>query len=165
METILDMKFLVDAMLGKLARFLRIFGYDTIYADDLNEHFKTESIPDDLLKQYAEENDLIIITKDLPFHKRITKKSIYLKGEGVYNYLKQLKVEFGLQYNFDAVTARCSVCNSGLEKVKKKEQIKDKIEPESYKHHNKFYQCLSCEKIFWKGSHLKDILKKIEKID
>ena len=61
------MKFLVDAMLGKLVHFLRIFGYDTVYADELETYFNMTPVSDEKLLEYAEKENRIIITKDLPF--------------------------------------------------------------------------------------------------
>ena len=71
------MKFLVNSMLGKLARFLRIFGYDTIYANDLIDLFKVNPVPDEMLIDYARKNDRFIITKDLPLYKSYKDKTIY----------------------------------------------------------------------------------------
>ena len=85
------MKFLVDAMLGKLARFLRIFGYDTVYANDLIEYYNINPVPDINLKDYAQLTNRIVITKDLPFYKKIMDNAIFLEGEGIYSYLNQLK--------------------------------------------------------------------------
>jgi uncharacterized protein with PIN domain len=152
------MKFLTDAMLGRLTRLLRIFGYDATYAEDIET-----SAPDSTLLEYAIKEDLIILTKDYPFHKRAGERSIYLTGEDVYDYLQQLKDEIGLQYNFDMQIARCSVCNSTLHSVEK-ELIKDEVKSETYKYYDKFFQCNNseCKKIYWKGSHIDDILKKLD---
>ena len=158
------MKFLVDAMLGKLARFLRIFGYDTIYANDLEEQFQLSPVPDSKLLDYAKENDRIIITRDLPFHKMAgNDRSVYLEGNGVYNYLKQLKDTLNIDYEFILKDARCSVCNGILEKVNDNNSIKDQVENDTLKHYNTFFQCLDCKKIYWKGSHIKKIMKELKK--
>ncbi|MFX0005015.1 MAG: DUF5615 family PIN-like protein, partial [Promethearchaeota archaeon] len=74
------MKFLVDSMLGKLTRFLRIFGYNAVYANELIDFFKKDPVPDELLIEYASNNDRIIITKDLPLFMRYKEKSILLNG-------------------------------------------------------------------------------------
>ncbi|MCK4780850.1 MAG: DUF5615 family PIN-like protein, partial [Candidatus Lokiarchaeota archaeon] len=76
------MKFLADSMLGKLARFLRIFGFDTIYANDLIDYFKMDPVPDEKLIEYANKDDRIIITKDYPLYKNYKEKSVYLRGKG-----------------------------------------------------------------------------------
>jgi len=114
------MKFLADAMLGKLARFLRIFGYDTIYASDLIDCYHANPVPDKKLNEYAVRSNRIVITKDLQFYKEIKENAILLEGEGVYNYLNQLKRKLNLNYDFNMEKTRCSVCNTMLKKVNNK---------------------------------------------
>ena len=159
------LKFLVDAMLGKLSRFLRIFGYDTVYANDLKDNLNSNPIPDDKLKQYAKETNRIIITKDSHFYNISKTRSIFLQGEGIYNYLNQLKNKLDLIYEFDFKKARCSVCNSPLEKVNEKKNIKKFVLEETYKNYSEFYQCISpkCKKVFWNGPHILDITTKLKK--
>ena len=120
-------KFLVDAMLGRLARFLRIFGYDTLYANDLEKKYGIIPISDKRLLEYALKDGRIIITRDNLFHKKAGDHSIYLTGVGIYNYLAQLKQKIDLNFNFDMNHARCSVCNSPLEKIQDKERIKHEL--------------------------------------
>jgi uncharacterized protein with PIN domain len=159
------MKFLVDAMLGKLVHFLRIFGYDTVYADELETYFNMTPVSDDKLLEYAEKENRIIITKDLPFYNKIRANSVLLKGEGVYNYLNQLKLKLNLDYQFQIHRARCSICNSALEKVTKKSNIKEEVLTQTYNNYDEFYQCSNpdCGKIYWNGPHINDILNKIKK--
>ena len=159
------MKFLVDAMLGKLARFLRIFGYDALFANDLVEVFDIDPIPDERLLTYAQQSNRVIITKDYPFYKQIKGKAIYLEGEGVYNYLNQIQEHLGLKLEFSIGKARCTVCNSPLKRIEEKSDIKDHVLQETYIQFNEFYQCinLKCKKIYWKGSHIDDIENKLAK--
>ncbi|MHA1781887.1 MAG: DUF5615 family PIN-like protein [Promethearchaeota archaeon] len=159
------MKFLVDAMLGKLARFLRIFGYDTVFANDLKSYYNVDPVPDDLLKEYAENNNRIIITKDYPFYKRVKKKIVFLEGHNVYDYLKQLKAKLGLEFSFNMEKARCSECNSPLRRVTNISEISNKLEPGTLKNYTQFYQCLNpkCKKIYWEGSHILDILSRMRR--
>ena len=159
------MKFLVDAMLGRLARFLRIFGYDTVYANDLIDYFKVDPVSDEKLKEYAQKNNRIIITKDYPLSKSFRNKSLYLRGEGVYNYLNQLKNRLGLNFDFKIERARCSNCNSPLKKIKDKSLIKDNVLKDTFNHYDEYFQCsnLDCKKVYWKGTHIEDIENKLEK--
>jgi uncharacterized protein with PIN domain len=158
------MKFLVDAMLGKLARFLRMFGYDTIYANDLIDFFGLDPVPDPKLIEYATSTNRMIITKDVLLHKNCIENSIYLEGKGVYNYLDQLKEQLGLSFKFNIERARCSICNSILRKVKDKKDIEQLIMQETFNYYHEFFQCknLECGKIYWKGSHIEDIERRIE---
>lgn len=159
------MKFLADAMCGKLKTFLRIFGYDTVYADDLEEVFNISPVPDKMLAEYAIKNDRIIITRDYPFYKKFKDRSIYLEGEGVYNYLSQLKLKFNLEYDFNIKKARCSICNSILKKINDKNQIINEVKPQTLKQFENFYQCTNpkCKKVFWKGSHIEKIMSRLKK--
>ncbi len=157
------MKFLADAMLGKLTRFLRIFGFDTIYANDLIDYFQLDPVPDEKLIEYAKRNERIIITKDYGLYKHYTEKSIFLRGEGIYNYLKQLNRQCDLKFKFSLKRARCSICNSQLQRVENKNSIKKLVLVETYNNYDEFYQCLNlqCKKIFWQGSHIEDIEYKL----
>ena len=159
------MKFLVDSMLGKLSRFLRMFGYDTVYANDLIDVFKLDPVPDEKLIEYAKKSDRYIITKDYLLFKRYNEKSLHLKGEGTYNYLNQLKKNPRLEFNFKIEQARCSKCNSELKKIEDKQQIKYLVLKETFNHYDEFFKCLNprCKKIYWKGSHIEDIVKRIGK--
>jgi uncharacterized protein with PIN domain len=159
------MKFLVNSMLGKLTRFLRIFGYDTIYANDLIKYFNVDPVPDDLLIEYANRHNRTIITKDLFLYKRYKGNSIFLKGEGIYNYLHQLNKQFGLNFEFNIKQARCSICNFPLERVENKISIKNDVLKETYNHFNEFYQCSNhqCKKVYWEGTHIEDIENKLGK--
>jgi len=165
MLKLFNMKFLVDSMLGKLTRFLRIFGYDTLYANELIDFFKIDPVPDDFLIEYANNDDRIIITKDFHLFNRNKEKSILLKGEGIYNYLHQLNTQYGLTFEFNINRARCSLCNSQLKRVKNKVSIKNEVLKKTYHHFNEFYQCsnLQCKKVYWQGSHIEDIEYKLGK--
>jgi uncharacterized protein with PIN domain len=154
------MKFLVDSMLGRLARFLRIFGYDTVYANDLVDYFKVDPVPDELLVDYAKENKRLFITKDYPLYKSNKKELIFLQGNGIYNYLQQLSKELKLEFKFNLNHARCSICNSSLKQISKI-SAKNLLLKETYNNYNEFYQCSNCRKVYWKGSHIEDIEKKI----
>ncbi|TXT61990.1 MAG: hypothetical protein BAJALOKI3v1_700011 [Promethearchaeota archaeon] len=158
------MKFLTDSMFGKLTRFLRIFSYDTVYANDLIDVYELDPIPDDILREFAEKTNRIVITRDYPFHNKIPDKSIYLEGEGVYNFLKQLKEKLDLEYNIDMQHARCSLCNSELKKIENKNEIKDELNESTYLYYDTFYQCVNpeCQKIFWNGPHIEEIKRRLK---
>jgi len=154
------MKFLVDSMLGKLARLLRIFGYDTVYAEEVEK-----SAPDSKLLDYAIENDRIIITRDLPFHKKARDRSFYVDNLDAYENLLKLEKELNLKLDFSMENARCSVCNSILEEIEDKKSLTNEIESETFHNYDHFYTCLNpkCNKIYWRGSHIDKIINKLKK--
>ncbi len=158
------MKFLTDAMLGKLTRFLRILGFDTIYANDLIDLYSINPVPDEKLSEFAVRSNRIVITKDLQFYNRIKEHAFLLEGEGVYNYLNQLRQYLNVVYEFKIEKARCSVCNATLKKVSNKNSIKELVKLETFKTYNEFFQCNNpcCKKIFWNGPHIADIIKNLK---
>ncbi len=145
------MKFLVDHMLGKLAKYLRFLGYDTYYP-------KNRMSDDDLIK-IAKDEGRIIITRD----KELARRSggFYVPSE---NYLEQLKMVIE-RYNLkdDMMLTRCSICNEILVPVNK-ERVKDKIPPYVYEHQNEFYICPKCGRVYWWGTHTERIERTIRNI-
>ncbi len=160
------MKFLTDCMLGRLSRFLRIFGYDTIYAKDLEESEKIPA-PDELLVEFAKKENRIILTKDKLLSRKAFPKSLFLEGEDVYLYLKQIKKKFSSKFQFNIESARCSVCNSTLIPISNKEDIKSLVNDGTFNSIKEFYQCSNqnCTKIYWHGTHIEDILSKIKNLE
>lgn len=152
-------------MFGKLTRFLRMFGYDAVYAGELRDYFGTNPIPDKKLLKYAKSHNRIIITRDFPFYKIAgDERAVYIDGEDVYKNLRKLKHKLNLSYNIKMIDARCSVCNSPLVKIEK-ERVEDLINQNTFKYFHEFYQCQNCGKIFWKGSHIERIIKNLKEYD
>ena len=153
------MKFLTDSMFGKLTRLLRIFGHDTVYAEEI-----MKSAPDSELLKYALDNDRIILTRDRPFSEIAKQNSIYLEDIDAYVNLLWLQREMDLTLDFSIKNARCSACNSNLEKIEDRESIRDQIMVETFNNFQDFYMCLNpkCKKIYWRGSHIEKIISKLK---
>jgi hypothetical protein len=154
------MKFLTDSMFGKLTRLLRIFGHDTVYAEEI-----MKSAPDSELLKHAIKHDRIILTRDKPFHEIAKNNSIYLEKIDAYDNLLWLQRKIELTLDFSIKNARCSACNSNLKKVEDNESIKNQIMQETFNSFQNFYRCSNpiCNKIYWKGSHIEKIINKLKK--
>ncbi|MBN1170123.1 Mut7-C RNAse domain-containing protein [Candidatus Micrarchaeota archaeon] len=143
------MRFLFDEMLKKPARLCRIFG---IYS----EYFKGKT--DSELLEYARAKGLIFVTRDEELAKRCIKDAVpcvFVKSNDVEEQIKQVLYETGAKTSFPAET-RCPGCNGELEDVKEKEvrnEVPEKVRSE------KFWRCKNCRKIYWAGSHWKNIKK------
>ncbi len=123
------MKFLCDAMLGKLARWLRIMGYDTVLAT-------TQS--DSELLWIANSEDRILLTRDASI------PGVHVPEE-LFDQLVFLAREVGLEIPVEPRPKRCPVCNGEL--VPTKEGL-----PEGVNHG---WKCTKCGKLYWEGSHWK----------
>jgi len=147
-------------MLGKLTTWLRILGYDTVYIGDV------EVVGDEdeyLLKRHK---NRILLTKDRELYRRSLhegRKSILIKSNDVSDQLLELKELI----RFKPVMDRCSVCNSLLRKPSDKEIIsfikKEGIKENLAERYELWY-CERCKKLYWMGSHWKNMLEFLEKL-
>jgi uncharacterized protein with PIN domain len=151
--------FLVDAMLGSIARKLRILGFDTLYMKHTSDNV--------ILETGLVENR-IILTCDKDFFKRIVKigaKGVLLKNcDDMENIVYTLSKYGVTSLYFDAARSRCSACNGSLLK-KKPVDVKGIIPRDIMKRHNEFFQCVNCNKIYWEGSHVGRIQLLAQKIE
>ena len=148
------MKFIADAMLGRLARWLRFLGFDTLYY---------YGISDSNLVRIAREQDRTILTRDTRLIKRKGLGSnILITSNDPFNQLLEVVRSFNLS-RFDFL-GRCVKCNGELLKVADKEQVKDAVPEFVFLQHNDFLKCPDCGKIYWQGSHPKKFREKVAEI-
>ena len=147
-------RFIADEMLGRLAKWLRAIGYDTLYYTGGG---------DSALVQRALEEDRIILTKDSNLVKRkLARKSLFIREDQPREQLKQVVKELRLDVESNLFT-RCLVCNRELVSVEK-EDIRDKVPIYTYLSQSKFYECPSCGKVYWPGTHKDSMLEVISSI-
>jgi len=146
-------------MLGNIARKLRLLGYDTRYFSDIS---------DEKLIKNAKDEGRIIISRDEDLIKKSQKlgiKSIYLTKideiEQFCEIISNVKLDIS-QINGD--TARCPICNSITENIDKS-YIKDKVQEKVYDSNEQFWICKSCNKLYWEGTHIKNLQKFVGKIN
>ena len=154
------MKFIADRMLGRLTRWLRRLGYDTI-------EIKKQENEDDLLMALAQRENRTLISRDQALIRRALKKGImaYLvKSSEIMEQLQELEEEFNIK--FDIKMDRCSLCNTRIRKVKP-----DEIELVSEKEYvyqttidkgTEFWICDNCGQVYWQGKHWENIKEKVE---
>lgn len=146
-------RFCADVHLGKLARLLRMLGFDTVYKNNF---------PKDELLKIARDKSGCVLSKS-PYFLKFRDITFYqIKSSHSYQQLKEVIDQFHLQPSFKPFT-RCLYCNAILEK-KEKAEVDISVLPETKKHFTEFWQCPTCKKIYWKGSHYERMMKEIEKL-
>ncbi|TMI56245.1 hypothetical protein E6H18_07870 [Candidatus Bathyarchaeota archaeon] len=151
------MRFLVDGMLGGLARWLRILGYEVRYDAGAKDN--------DLLTIAGEEN-MVLLTRDEELSQRAVANKIasaLVVGETEEERLAQMANSFGVRLDTNMAETKCPECGASLIE-KSKSDIADEVPEESLKTYDQFWKCSnqSCEKVYWVGSHWKHIRQTLE---
>ncbi|MHA1199031.1 MAG: Mut7-C RNAse domain-containing protein [Candidatus Heimdallarchaeaceae archaeon] len=150
-------KFYTDAMFGKLSRFLRFLGYDTLYR-------RTESVEEML--EVSKKNDRIVLTSSQSVDSLCIKRqirSVHLTSIEISDQLRNIKSIFDIIITFPPDNSRCSMCNGTLTS-RNKSEVQDRIPEGTALHYDDFWECDTCAKIFWLGSHWEDIKSTIENL-
>jgi hypothetical protein len=142
-EPLPEMRFLADVNLGKLARYLRLLGFDT--RTDSRWH-------DPELVEIAASESRLLLTKDRPLLKRSAVTHGYLvRAVDPLDQVREVVRRFELYDEIRPFT-RCMECN-GIVKSVEKADIDHLLEPLTRRYFEEFRQCPDCRRVFWKGSH------------
>lgn len=148
------MKFIADDMLGRLAKWLRILGYDVAY---------TVPISDAELLRRATAEGRILLTRDTKLIARCRKEEgLFIQSDALREQLKQVIEAHHLDVGAHALS-RCLICNEPIQTVEKK-TIKDSVPEHVYKAHDAFRQCPRCGRIYWPGSHVQRMLHTLAEV-
>jgi uncharacterized protein with PIN domain len=140
------MKFILDGMLGKLSRWLRMMGHDTNYSTTLD---------DLLLLKIAKNEKRVLLTRDFALYQQaITKhlEAYYVEGIDEPQRLSELAHRFNLPLSIDLEKSRCPKCNTKLQPVSK-EKIANRTEQNTLKYYDVFWECPTCTAVYWQGAH------------
>ena len=139
-------------MLGKLAKWLKILGFDTLFF---------AKIGDDELLAIAEKEERVLLTRDNELFERADAASaFFIISEDWQDQLKQVLDRFKLRDKAKPYS-RCIECNAVL-KALSRDKAKNLVTPFVYKNAAGFALCPVCGRVFWQGSHQKDMAAKIE---
>lgn len=146
--------FIVDVNLGKLARRLRLCGFDSKYHNDFTDR--------DVAGASAEENR-IVLTRDrrLLHHKTIV-HGYWVRNTDPDAQLVEVLKRFGLDQRIHPFH-RCIDCNGVIQSVSK-DRVLGQLEPLTKQYYQEFYRCLDCGKVYWKGSHYEHMLSHLSQI-
>lgn len=136
-------------MFGRLARWLRVLGWDAEYSK--GTEFQR------LIKKAGEENRILLTRRQGVEHDKL----VFVNSEILEEQLKQLEASHKVISNARPFT-RCIECNAELCKIAKTE-ARGKVPFFTFETEEEFYRCPSCGKIFWRGSHYKTMFERLEK--
>jgi uncharacterized protein with PIN domain len=143
-------RFVADHMLGSLAKWLRIMGYDTVY---------DKTLDDEQLAALARAENRFVLTRD----KELSKEpgAFLVEDEQLDSQLAAVAGKFGLK--FDEASTRCTACNGELKGLPK-EEAKDSVPEGAFAGNDEFWKCSVCGKVYWRGSHWHGIMDRLKKL-
>lgn len=152
------MKFVLDGMLGKLTRWLRMMGYDALYLNDAKDQ--------DLVAN-AIQQKRILLTSDVALYRYATARgaeAFLVKGRTEAERLAGLADRFKFDLSVDTTQSRCPTCGAVLNTASK-EEVKGKVPETTFNVFDEFWACSNpdCGKVYWRGSHWENISAVLEK--
>lgn len=144
-------RFVADHMLGSLARWLRIMGYDAVY---------DKSLDDPAIANLAKSESRFILTRD----KELAKEpgALMIEADDLDLQLKAIAEKYGLKFHDDLI--RCTACNGELAVVEKA-QVKESVPEGAFENNEKFWKCSKCGKVYWKGTHWHGIMDRFRRLN
>ncbi len=145
--------FILDVNLGKLAKSLRLLGFDAAYRNDYHDA--------DVVRIGTSEHRTIL-TRDrrLLYHRAIT-HGYWVRAIDPEQQVSEVLTRFDL-YRMIQPFHRCLECN-GIISAVPKQQVLDRLEPLTKKYYEEFYRCEECGKVYWKGSHYEHMVRNLSK--
>jgi uncharacterized protein with PIN domain len=152
----MEIKFVADNNVGKLARWLRLIGYDTIL---LRQKDDAQMI------KIALSEDRVILTKDAEFMKRRlvtngTLKTVHIEQDDPRLQVQEVVKTLGLDYHFKPFSL-CLECNRALV-ARDKEQVKNLVPARVFETQTQYTQCPACNRIYWPGTHWQAMGKELQ---
>lgn len=147
-------RFAAEKTLGRLTKWLRLLGFDTLYEFELSG------------KEFIEilENDRILLTRTRRIQKQFaSRKLIFVESDHLSQQLKQIFRELDIKAAQTRPFSRCLHCNASIVIVEKAcvwGQVPDYI----FETHDRFQKCPECDRIYWPGSHTRRSLEKIRQL-
>jgi uncharacterized protein with PIN domain len=138
------MKFIADVMLGRLAKRMRLLGFDVLY---------DRTLDDNEIIRLSLEQDRVILTRDTALAERpLAARHLLIKDDDVRKQLHKVLTAFSIEEVPLSLT-RCSVCNEPLVAISR-EQVKDLVPAYVHKTYDTFLQCTICGRVYWTGTHV-----------
>ncbi len=155
----IQLRFLVDVNVGRLAKWLRVMGYDTAFPREGNDN--------DLVRMALLENR-VLVTRDKGFRLRRAVRQgqmrvAHVKDDDLCSQLRQLVRDLALEPDPEAGFSRCVRCNELLHPVQK-ENVASRLPPYVFQNHQNFMECSQCQRLYWRGTHWSRMVSQLAQV-
>jgi len=147
-------RFVADVMLGRLAKWLRIAGFDVLYSN---------RFADDELVALSASEDRILLSRDTRLLvRRVVKRFIFLESEQIQAQIRQVFEVTGT-HTLPGVLTRCLSCNDVLLETPR-ERVRERVPPFVFATQVQFKTCPRCSRIYWAGTHRQSVVRILGKL-
>ncbi|MDJ0990149.1 MAG: Mut7-C RNAse domain-containing protein [Desulfobacterales bacterium] len=145
--------FILDVHLGKLARGLRLLGFDCCYRNDLDD-------PQIIRRSLGEHR--IILTRDRRLlQDQSVQHGYWVRASDPDTQVGEVLMRFDLLDQIKAFT-RCTVCNGSLAAIAKA-AVSDRLQPKTSRYYDEFWMCTDCRRLYWKGTHYRRLVERVRR--
>jgi uncharacterized protein with PIN domain len=141
------MKFIADVMLGKLAKRMRLLGFDVLYDRTINDN--------EIIRLSLEQNR-VILTRDTGLARRpMAAHHVFIRHDALNDQIRQILDTFAGS-SVSGPLSRCSCCNELLKSASRTD-VMNRVPQYVYERYDHFLCCTKCGRIYWKGTHVKNM--------
>jgi uncharacterized protein with PIN domain len=140
-------------MLGKLAKWLRLLGYDTAYDNAADDHE---------LARRARAEGRVLLTRDRELAARRGLRALLIQSEVLEVQVREVQDALGPPP--DPALSRCAVCNTVLEPVSS-DDVADRVPPYVLRTQSDFRRCPGCGRVYWPGTHVDGMQEQLGQLE
>ena len=145
-------RFIADVMMGRLAKWLRIAGFDVLYSNKFS---------DDELIRISNAEARVLLSRDTRLLVRKAVRSfIFLESQDLHTQIRQVFESVHVS-SLPVLLSRCISCNEPLQQADR-ESVRDAVPSYVFESQKEFKSCPGCGKIFWAGTHRRSVLRTLE---
>ena len=149
-----DPKFVLDVHLGKLAKYLRLLGFDISYDNSIQD--------DKIITQSIQEKRCILTRDKVLLKNKNVSRGYWVRATDPFEQVKEILQRFDLTSHIQTFT-RCLECNDHLIEADK-ETLLDRLDPKTKTYYHHFVTCPRCHRIYWQGSHYQEMKAFIDRL-
>jgi uncharacterized protein with PIN domain len=146
--------FAAERTLGKLAKWLRLLGFDTV--------FEAQNSSAGFFKSLQSERILLTRTRSVR-EQYDTRQHVFIRSDHVRDQIQQVIHELGIVFEDIRPFSRCLSCNVEISEIGK-DAVSGLVPDYVWETHDIFHTCPECRRIYWAGSHLQHSMKRIEEL-
>lgn len=142
-------------MLGSLAKWLRILGYDVLYDHQISD--------DEIIRRCRAENRIALTRDTRLIQRRSLENCLFISSNHLVGQIREVLDFLGQRVDPSCLLTRCVECNSVLEAISR-DEVHDRVPAYVYQTQSRFKRCSSCQRVYWGGTHREHILEKLQEL-